>query len=424
MTSTADDGFRFRSIALPALIPTLLFGIGEGAVIPIIPAVAASLGADLAGAALIAAMIVVGQLAGDIPAGWLVSKIGERRAMIGAAVLSLVGVGIAIVALQAAVFGLAVFLIGLSAATFALARQAFMTTYVPVRIRARALSTLGGAFRAGWFVGPFLGAVVIAWTGTVEAVFFVHVTCAVAVLVILLVMRDPTEGLQRPDAGGREVAAEAHGLFRTVWLYRGVLLRMGTGAGVVGALRASRLAILPLWAVSIGLSEQTTAVVIGIGAAADFALFYTSGQIMDRFGRLWSVVPSMLGMSIALLTLSVTHDLGSAVQWFVVIAVFLGVANGIGSGIIMTLSADLAPRENPAPFLGAFRFTADAGAAVAPLVVAGVVAVASLSLATALVGVVGLAGVGILWRNIPRYVPHRRAGGGAVGEQPAAGGTG
>jgi MFS family permease len=406
MSVQASDDFRFRSIALPALLPSLLFGIGEGAIIPIIPAVASSLGASLAGAGFIAAMIVVGTLVGDIPSGWLVSKIGERISMIAAAILSIASVTTAMFAATAALFGVAIFFLGLSAAVFALARQAFMTTFVPVRIRARALSTLGGSFRAGWFIGPFLGAAVIGLTGTVQAAFVLHITCAVIVTVVLIAMPDPTAKAAKPDAGEQLVRAESIGLFTTIWQNRGVLLRMGSGAGVVGALRASRMAILPLWAVSIGLDESSTALIVGIGAAADFALFYTSGQIMDRFGRLWSVVPSMVGMGLALITLSLTHDLPGAVQWFIVVAIVMGVANGVGSGIIMTLSADLAPQDDPAPFLGAFRFTADAGAAAAPLLVSGVVAVASLSLATGLVGVIGLVGAGILIRNVPRYLPH------------------
>ncbi|MGA1838039.1 MFS transporter [Herbiconiux sp. 11R-BC] len=407
--TTATDEFRFRSIALPALLPAFLFAIGEGAVIPIIPAVASSLGASLAGAGFIAAMIVVGQLVGDIPSGVLVARIGERRAMILAGLIAIVAVLLAQFAVSAAMFGVAIFLLGLSAAVFALARQAFMTAYVPVRIRARALSTLGGAFRGGWFVGPFVGAAVIALTGTVQAAFWVQIVCAAAVTILLFFLPDPTANQAKPDAGEQLVHDESAGLFRTIWNNRGVLVRVGSGAGVVGALRASRMAILPLWAVSIGLPESTTALVIGIGAAADFALFYTSGQIMDRFGRLWSVVPSMVGMGLALIVLAFTHDLPGAEQWFIVVAIVMGVANGVGSGIIMTLSADLAPRQNPAPFLGAFRFTADAGAAAAPLAVSAIVAVASLSLATGLVGVVGIIGAGILLRNVPRYVPNRRA---------------
>jgi MFS family permease len=406
----APDDFRFRSIAVPALLPSFLFAIGEGAVIPVVPVIAESLGAGLAGAGLIAAMIVVGTLVGDIPSGWLVSRIGERRSMIAAGGLSLLAVGLALLALlvpNAVVFGAGVFLLGLSAAVFALARQAFMTGFVPLRIRARALSTLGGAFRAGWFVGPFLGGAVIAATGSVWWVFAVHLGCLVAVVLVLLRMPDPTSSLAHPVAA-RHRAVEASGLVRTILDNRAVLLRVGSGAAVVGALRASRMAILPLWAVSIGLPPSTTALVIGLGGAADFALFYTSGWIMDRFGRLWSVVPSMVGMGLALIGLSFTHDLGSAAQWFAVIAIVMGVANGVGSGIIMTLSADLAPRENPAPFLGAFRFTADAGAALAPLGVSAVVALASLPLATGMVGVVGLVGAGILLREIPRYLPRTR----------------
>jgi MFS family permease len=411
VTTATGDGFRFGSIAVPALIPSFLFGIGEGAVVPIVPAVASALGADLAGAGLIVAMLVVGQLAGDIPSGALVARVGERAAMIAAALLSVAAMAVALLAPAPAVLGIAVFALGLSASTFALARQAFMTTFVPVRIRARALSTLGGAFRGGMLVGPFLGAGLIALTGTVETAFAVQIAAGLGVTLLLLVMRDPMAvGARAARAQAESVTsapAAAPGLFTTIWQNRGALVRVGSGAGVVGALRASRMSILPLWAISIGVDPQTTAVVIGIGAAADFALFYTSGQIMDRFGRLWSVIPSMAGMSLALIALAFTHDLGGAVAWFVVISIWLGVANGVGSGIIMTLSADLAPSVNPAPFLGAFRFTADAGAAAAPLLVSAIVLVASLPLAAAAMGVVGVAGAGILWRNIPRYVPHR-----------------
>jgi MFS-type transporter involved in bile tolerance (Atg22 family) len=73
----------------------------------------------------------------------------------------------------------------------------------------------------------------------------------------------------------------------------------------------------------------------------------------------------------------------------------------------MTLGADLAPKNDPAPFLGAFRFTGDAGTAAAPLLVSLVVAVATLSLSTAIMGVIGVLGAGMMLRYVPRYVPRR-----------------
>ncbi|MEA9985282.1 MULTISPECIES: MFS transporter [Subtercola] len=404
--STTEQAFQFRSIALPALLPSLLFAIGEGAIIPVIPAIASNLGASLAVAGFIAGMTMIGELVGDIPSGWVVSRIGERRSMIYAAILSILAIVLCLLAPNNLLFGTGIFLLGLAAAVFALARHAFMTTFVPAAFRARALSTLGGTFRAGWFVGPFLGAGVIALTGVSQSVFWIQGVCGVAIIILLFIIPDPTEKLAKPDAGETFVREESVGLFATLVQFRSLLVRVGTGVTLVGALRASRTVVLPLWAVSLGLSESSTALIIGIGGALDFALFYSSGQIMDRFGRLWSVVPSMVGMGICFVILSFTHNLDGAVGWFIALTVFLGLSNGVGSGIIMTLGADLAPKTDPAPFLGAFRFTGDLGTAAAPVLVAGVVAVASLPLAAAIMGVLGFAGAGILIRYIPRYLPH------------------
>ena len=66
MTST-ERPFSLRSVALAAFLPTFLFSVGEGAIIPLIPIVANNLGASLAMAGFIAAMIMVGELIGDIP---------------------------------------------------------------------------------------------------------------------------------------------------------------------------------------------------------------------------------------------------------------------------------------------------------------------------------------------------------------------
>ena len=146
-------------------VPTVLFALGEGAVIPLIPVIAAQLGADVAGAALVASALVVGQLAGNLPAGWAVARFGERVTMGVAGALAMVGVAGMIVAPVLGVFAAAVLLIGLCAAAFGLARHSFMTTRVPLSFRSRAMSLLGGTFRLGMFVGPFIAAALLALAG-------------------------------------------------------------------------------------------------------------------------------------------------------------------------------------------------------------------------------------------------------------------
>jgi MFS family permease len=414
--STNELPFRWRSIALPAFLPTLLFSIGEGAIIPIIPLVADSLGATIAIAGVIAGALTLGELFGNIPSGWLVSRVGERAAMIGAALLSIIGLAICIVAPNPAVLAVGVVLIGLATATFALARHAFMTSFVPVAYRARALSTLGGTFRAGAFIGPFIAAALIHLTGTAESAFYIHIIACLAAALVLVLLRDPTASFGAATAarglhGSGDAAATTSttplrplGLLRTVVDNRAVLMRVGLGAALVSAMRASRAVILPLWALSIGIPDASTALIIGIAGGIDFALFYFSGQVMDRFGRLASALPSMVGLAVGHFVLAATHDLATAATWFIIAAMLLSVANGLGSGILMTLGSDLADPANPAPFLGAWRFTSGLGGAAAPLAIAGVTAVGSIALAAGAMGIVGLVGAGVLARYVPRFI--------------------
>jgi MFS family permease len=407
--STADRPFRWRAVAVVVFLPTIVFSMGQFAIIPVIPALAQDLGTDLGGAALIASLIVVGQLVGDIPSGALVARVGERRAMIAATGLALVAGVVMLVAPHPVVLGLGVLSLGIAGASFGLARHAFMTSFVPLRYRARALSTLGGSHRLGAVAGPLVGAALLTVTGEPASVVILLAVCCFAAATMLLVLRDPAAAVSRGPGtpGEAEVRQEAVGLWGTLAAQRKVLLTLGVGSAILSGLRQVRHVVLPVWAVSIGLDAATTSLVIGVAAAIDFSLFFFGGWIMDRFGRLWAILPCALGLSIGLIALAFTHDLDARVGWYIGIAMFLALSNGLGSGILMTLAADLADRRNPAPFLGAWRFTVDLGGAGAPILVTAITAAVSLSIGVATLGVLGLVGAAMLTYFVPRYVASR-----------------
>ncbi|MGP6203699.1 MFS transporter [Microbacterium sp. F2] len=417
-------------------LPTVLFALGEGAVIPLIPVIAAQLGADVAGAALVASALVVGQLAGNLPAGWAVARFGERITMAVAGTLALLGVAGMIVAPVLGVFAASVLLIGVCAAAFGLARHSFMTTRVPLSFRSRGMSLLGGTFRLGMFVGPFVAAALLAAFGDEHAAIWFFGVCLLATVLLVVFAADPEqlfsavetdaesdaaaektrEELDEEDTGEAitgsiRVPGSRESVFAVAWRYRAVLSRLGVAAASLAAVRSARQVVLPLWGVSIGLDAQTIALVVGVSGAIDFALFYASGQVMDRFGRLWAALPAMLLMGLGFLALAFTHDLDSSAMWFAMFAAVLGVGNGLSSGILLTLGADVAPRTDPAPFLGSWRMFTDAGGAAAPLLVSGIAAVSTLSVATGAVGVLGLLGAAAFVRWVPRFVPRSgRAG--------------
>src|SRR5882724_10843093 len=93
MTRRSEDtpgAVSLRSIAPAAFLPTLVFEIGQGAITPIIALSGRDLGASVGAAGLLLALLGIGQVLGDIPAGALAARIGDRRAMIVAAGLAIV----------------------------------------------------------------------------------------------------------------------------------------------------------------------------------------------------------------------------------------------------------------------------------------------------------------------------------------------
>ncbi|MGH8775631.1 MAG: MFS transporter [Jiangellaceae bacterium] len=79
------------SIGPSVYLPSLLFGIGQGAITPVVALSARELGASVSAASLVVAVIGLGRIAGDLPAGVLAVRVGERKAMLLATVLAIVG---------------------------------------------------------------------------------------------------------------------------------------------------------------------------------------------------------------------------------------------------------------------------------------------------------------------------------------------
>src|SRR5690606_30970136 len=227
-------------------------------------------------------------------------RIGDRKAMIVSAVAAGVGMVASYFAGHLVVLAAATLLVGASSAAFYLARQSFVTLVVPASSRAATMSTLGGTHRIGLFIGPFVGAAAIQVLD-LRAAFLVGTAATVVTVAVLLVAREP------PQAQAVALRPRETGSVLTVWREHVRLLStLGLAVFAIGAVRAARPTVVPLWADHIGLDAQTTSVIFGISAAVDMVLFYPAGRIMDRFGRLWIAVPSMvlLGGSIILVPLT------------------------------------------------------------------------------------------------------------------------
>jgi len=381
-----------KSLIPSAFLPAMIFEIGNGAMAPILALTALHLGASPKTAGFTLSLLGIGQILGDVPAAALANRVGDRRAMVIAATLALVAQLSCVVAPTVILLDVALLVIGMSTAVFYLARQAYLTEVVSVGIRARAMSTLGGSHRIGLFIGPFIGAAAIHFVGLHGAYFVAVVASALTGLVLVIV----------PDLPGSRAAGPASGGVRIVQMvadHRRLFATLGLAVVTVAAVRAARQTVLPLWAEHLGLSAEQTSLIFGIASAVDMSLFYPSGKVMDRQGRLFIAVPAMLIMGASMMALPLAHG----ALMLTVLAMMMSVGNGIGSGIMMTLGADVAPAEGRLPFLSVWRVMSDAGNAAGPVVVSVVATLSSLAAGIVTIGALGpLASLGLTWW-VPRY---------------------
>ena len=376
---------QWRDLAISVYLPTTLSFIGFGAVVPLLALTAHDLGATVPQAALVVALLGLGSLLGALPAGMVAQRFGERRSLVGSLVVDALCMLAAALAPNVAVLAAAVFVLGLSGAVLMIARQSFLTVYIPYNFRARALSTLGGVFRVGNLLGPLAGAAVVT-VFDLRAAYWLAIGTSLAAAAVSLRLPDLPE---HPSSSPTEPA----GMASVLRDHARTFLTIGLGAAALMLVRASRDALLPLWAASIGLDAAQTSLIFAASSAIDLTLFYVGGSMMDRLGRRAVAVPSILIMAacFSLLPLTVTGVGLTAV------AVGLGLGNGISSGVVLTLGSDHSPADGRTHFLAGWRLTTGIGQAAGPLLISALAAAASLSVAAWAVAAIGFAGGAWLW---------------------------
>ncbi len=141
-----------KPLVTTVFVPAAIFGIGQGAAAPIMAVTARDLGASVAVAGLIVALGGLGAVLGDLPAGRIVSRFGERRSIIGGSSLGATGVVICLLAQTPWMLGIGALLTGLANAVWGLARQSYLAETVPLGLRARAMSSFAAMWRLGFFL--------------------------------------------------------------------------------------------------------------------------------------------------------------------------------------------------------------------------------------------------------------------------------
>lgn len=360
-----EKAFSLRRFIPAYYAPAFLWATGAGVIMPMVPLHIRFLGASFAETGVIVGMFGLGALVGNIPGGMVIGHLGKRRAMLLALFLE-VGLGVlAALVRNPWLMAPTMLCLGVTHTIFFVARLAAFQELVPNNLRGRALSFLGGESRMGSSLGPVIGGLVADRLGF-PAIYLVFgfFSLLVFVLVAFFVPGDAAS----PRQPGESAPATRFSLAETNRLLKGrrrQILPAALASLILTLVRRSRRVLFPLWGDFIGMAPSGIGFLFGASYLVELALVYPGGWIMDHWGRKKSALPCLLLFGVGFLILPFART----PLLFGGVAALVAVGNGLGSGINMTLSTDLAPPGRVVEFLSVWRTLMEAGGAASPVIV-------------------------------------------------------
>jgi MFS family permease len=348
---------------IPTLyLPALAVNMANGLLVPILPLYAAGFEISYGLIGLILAGEALGTLIADVPTGMIQERFGNKQVM-------MMGFMVTIVSTLLMFFVHSIWLVfilritsGFGRAMYGVSMYIYIANHVEKFQRGKAIAIFGGIHRLGGFIGPAIGGIIAASLG-LRAPFVVFAMIGLVGLAFITVYTQNAKDSKTKNDEPHQHKLNVIDVLRSN--YR-ILASAGTAQVFGQMIRAGRTVIIPLFAADmLGLGVDQIGFIVSLSVAVDFSLFLVAGWLMDRYGRKFAIVPCFsiqaLGMALVPLTISFTGLLFAAI--------LIGFGNGLGSGTMMTLGADLSPEDSRGEFLGVWRLIGDVGHMGGPLVV-------------------------------------------------------
>lgn len=374
-------------LMLPVYLPAVLLGVSSQAILILLPLYVIDVGGSLAAASAAVGFRGLGMMALDIPAGILAARIGDKRVMLLAIVLLAVAQLGFTTTQDIRLIWLIAFINGAGASSFLLGRMSYVTAACAPQTRGRVIAMLAGAMRAAALVGPLAGAVIVEFAGYAAA-FYTAAAASVMAFVVIAVFSKHERPLLRE--------LRLRTVVNLCVEYQRVFSTAGVAAITFMLMRSARTVLIPLIGTAVGLDIGSIGLIVSISASVDIVLFYPAGLIMDKYGRRATAVPSSALLALSLATMA----LASGFYSLLAVAILAGIANGLSTGIVMTLGTDLAPPHRRSEFLGLWRLLTDLGATAGPMAIGIVVAIAPIGVASLTVAGIGALGSYVVYHFV------------------------
>lgn len=320
----------------------------------------------------------VGKVCSNVPAASSQRLLGDKTTMLlGCGIFVASGAGLACSRSLAELCGW-FWLVGCYQAMLQIGRQSWSRVMFRNEIRGRALGLIGGFTRLASIFGPALAGLVAARRPS----FALFLTPLFALISLIFLSFLPKER----NTAAKPEESSLLGAYRAVLV--GPHFRHLASTSLFGLvifwLRMARVLLIPLASVALRGDEDgdEAVVVVGYVLASSYVVdalvgMFLAGRVMDNYGRKPAAALACIGMAVGFATLGASPTTTAVA----VSGVLLGAGNGFSSGLLMTLSTDLAPTNNRGAYLSLFRIASDVGAVAGPDVSGALVGAFSVGVA-------------------------------------------
>lgn len=346
-------------------------------------------------AGLIVGSYGLARLAVDLPAGFLAERVGYRRLSRIAVVLLVIASLIGLVAPSVEVLMVSRIGSGIAVGILATVILTALSATATAANRGKVMSLFHVANNTGIAVYPMIGGRIGLWIGW-RATFAVTAVLAIVASVLLLPLLSRID-LPTSKGGGRKDQMDAarilHGRPRRIALavtYYGVVANMIHRHGF-------RNTVLPLHAALVlGLNGPRIATAIALISITGLLVATPGGILGDRIGRRTVITAGLATVALGDLFFILTGDLLS----FLIAAALIGFGDFFTSSQTALLS-EVVPPEERAKSLSGYRFSADLGALIGPILLAAVMDATNSTVAILVAVAILALGSLLAWLGVP-----------------------
>ena len=346
-------------------VPAIALGLGNGIGLPVLPELTKLYGVSIVEASWVFVAYLLGTLVASLPTGMLIDRIGRRWILLaGPLVVAVSSLLIAKAAFSGSFTELLAyrFIAGVGTQMWMQSRITVIADTGAVQQRGKQITQMFGVQQVGALSGPLIGGFA-AVTWGLWSPFLIH-----AVLTLLAII--PTYFVIKETAPAARRAAEA----AAAGSHWALLLRKpiptvfsssSSRTSLDGAVFEGGVILLyPSYA--YGLDPAELGVLRSAMAVGTIPILFSTGFVMDRFGRKYTIVPGLVLTSLAMASMSATAFAGLSLAWFIASFVFVHMAISIISGNMQTLGTDVAPSQARGLFFGMSRLVAQSGSTASP----------------------------------------------------------